>query len=196
MLIIFFSTIRVWPVIKLNWNVLYCIFQYILWRYCICLCWSRVNHYFFLDNCLFFIVDHEFGILTTTVSVVPSSAVVVTSWGNWIWTGSVVLLLVTWKIFKQTFKQCFHLQKIRKMRVCHKTCTYVDGNFLRQWKMWDGNWRFFVGFLLSIWWTISWRVFISFNWRFLITWCICILYGPMSCLFFCTFSLMRFYMLS
>lgn len=42
-------------------------------------------------------MDHELvGILTTTVSLVPSAAVVVISCGNCIWTGRVVLLLVTW----------------------------------------------------------------------------------------------------
>jgi hypothetical protein len=44
-----------------------------------------------------FSFDHEFGIFTTTVSVVPSGAVVVISCGSCICTGRVVLLLVTYK---------------------------------------------------------------------------------------------------
>lgn len=70
--------------------------------------------------------DHEFGIFTTTVSVVPSAAVVVISCGSWICTGRVVLLLVTCNnsIIKLNFLQ-------------HFLPTHVNRNFLRQGKVWN-----------------------------------------------------------
>ena len=73
-----------------------------------------------------FSFDHEFGIFTTTVSVVPSAAVVVISCGSWICTGRVVLLLVTCN------NSNFHVNFSE-----HVTPTHVNGNFLRQGKVWN-----------------------------------------------------------
>lgn len=69
--------------------------------------------------------DHELvGIFMTTV---PSAAVVI-SCGTWIWTGRVVLLLVTWKTLL-----------VSHAAVKKRRSTYMNGNFLWQREMRHGN---------------------------------------------------------
>lgn len=104
--------------------------------------------------------DHELvGIFTTTVSV-PSGAVVVMSCGNWICTGSVVLLLVTCADWKWKLEICFNARVVS---------SYMNGNFLRQGEMrnWKRcrSWHVVVCPLNTIRWTAR-RDFLTFDHHF------------------------------